>query len=1563
MEQEVIQQLSIANALYNLRVLEAAELPSDQARQVFNQVLDAPTVEALNANRFYNDVDWGNEAFLPALCRFPAVRNRLALAAGIPTENLSFTLALAFLYKLSSAIWRAELPTLSYPAVVLDPAARQQFKNAFANNDALKHDRYPLDNNVIRLIANVLDVCQLRAFQKLEFNALGLSSNDPLDILKNQTRFSERLHQEITRFIDNAMPTSTLAPIYGVTVHGYTDSPVEDNQTHPPAAVLTYEHTVAVLLKDYLTTGEKPHQHWTSLKLTLFEDRANRNDNEAAHVSRDDVLKPTAISYHHARRHSLLPVPLSALDQFLERIDRLLPLYQADLERYWRAPSADSGAKKIWADQVRHYLETEARLRVADTTLDATSHAVINAVLSHRTSAELNLRNNGASVKTYRCAFVDIATSREFPINGGGFLIETTELPPSSQRSIVTYELGLGINVFEHWEAYAEHLLARLADTDSRHLLFQHVSKADAMTIIAIYATHPTQLYVKKNEVTADIITSLIEGLLSQQRSNIALDFTHAQVTHLPKGLDQFSHFLDENLNFGMGEKHARLQSLRHSSVIKNLPDHTLSHAWAFATSPLQEALSSAHLSPPALTLPALDSPTLTDESYRRFALQALTTASIVEAVKNTLRHVVAYFPPEMPVTAQFSAQVLHKIMAHRLQRVPFEWQTPDSYRYKYYYLLQAHSRSLTSARAKPLVDSACLALLGTKPPPSELIYPYYSAEELGAAQAQSPALVDNLHREIGGGTSRPNLKKLGEYLNLTLLAEDESAQLRPSHYKRSDALFHELLLDLPNLHALGKVLADAASGSIRKDQPTARRALAVSVITDYLYPPTEQRPGYIGGLNLNSVSLGEAPVGQVRRALKEHLQRTFAHSKEPASLRLAFILLSARYVPELLIEGVQGSILYGQALEGVHLRHAVGCLEAVQPCSALGKTYEEIATYYADFQYSGLSENKKIAIALLKQLPTLHFAMCQGVIPQTDIAHALHDDSLKAAAYIKQQQNLEAQAFTQLAQIPPQRKEIAATYFKQSFPDKDPEHVTPFTEAELKKYFHTHPSSVADIGIGRAMKMTALQKYMSCTFGQSFTEEEIGLGPSLYRGCSIQTLFDNRFNTYKREFLAGMVSRMCLSMHALPSSDRRRILDAYKFITVAFEDDKHNWEVGNFGLIALYKESDDVQYAYEIFCPSGTVSPLRLTGKTATRINIQFSPDSRDELWHESPYLNVGPLNEGSYLRGQRDDTFSAPKLTVSFYTVRRQTQGMSRDEKIKFTCQKMVDSVFSKIVDLAYPTLRSPTPYERHKERLYEQAVTKARFVFPGYALYQDIVSGKLTAGTIIFSAVEALSLLLPFAGVAIKALRVSTQLGRVLITARSLSLSTAALAAAKVIKPLQSALPRAFLHAAESANPLGALKLLFQGGHKGVLAASFLLRFVRQELGGTAHLSTLVKLSHLPPLQHLWRPPTPLNSLNKILTSDNIRFFKGASAFGPNQLNVQLQRRLYTSGIDLSDAVFRNEIFIKEGREYIRLQNNIYEVRKRPKEEFYHIRKEDIDGPFVRFDAPTKKWMIVC
>lgn len=1551
MDTHRIQQLSIASALYNFRVLKVANLPSDQARQLFQLLLATPVTDALSANAFYKDMDWSHADFLPALCRLVPFKALLATAADVPPNALSFSLALEFLYKLGAAIWRHELPTLTYPTVTPDLAARNNFKSSFQNNNALNNLHYPLDSKVISLIANIIDVYHIRGFQKLELNALNLSSNDPLDILKNQPRFSVRLLKEIQTFIGKAVNAPPVTNLYAAIVHGYVDAPSET-----PAQTSSYVASVASLVKEYLLTGVKPHQgaghQWTSLQLSLYE------DTQPGTVSASDLLKPGPINYSDFRLHAFLSISLPMLDEFLERIDRLLFLYQADIERYWRAPSADTGAKKIWAGQIKHYIETEARLRVADNTLDITAHALINKILSHPTTKELNGEHQDPPITVHTCSFVDALTTRAFPINGT-FLIESEEPGPSGTKPIVTFTFGAGAEVFGSWDNYVDAQRLRMTTTDGRYQLFKHLAKSDALAILDFYSLQPAQLALKKIPVTSNIIDTMIDGLLLQQKSTIDFNFTQARKAHLPTSLEAFCGFLDDSLDLNSHEPHTRLVSLRHARLMDHLSNQAVSYALARFEAAPQEDFSRAHLAPPTFNLPEPSGPRLTDSTFRGFMLDALGSDNKVNAVNGILGNIAAYFPAEMPMSREFNALTLQKVIAHRLALAEFDWQAPNSHRYKYYALRREHRRQ---PNAKPLVDSACLALLGTRALPSEMTYPYYSSAELETAEETSAALVPTLHREIGGGQANPDLQALGVYLNLSLLADDDTTDLSPGQHTLDDSLYYELLLDLPAFNSLGRTLADAAAGSTQTNSPSANRALAVAVITDYLYPAAEQKPGYICGLNLNSVTLGESTIGHVRRTLLAHLKHTFANAPDADCQRFAFTLLCMRYAPELLIVAPRAE-LYGQTLAGVHLRHAVACMEAIQPCSSLGLTHQEIATYYSSFHYDTLDESQKIALALLKQLPTLHFVMCQGVIPQTDIADVTHDDSLKAAEYIQQQEDQEATAFTHLAQIPPQRKEMATQAFKASFPGKDPQQITRFSTAEVNKYFFRHPVGAADSGIGRQMKMTLLEKYMTCTAGLAFTEEEVGLGPSRYTACSIQALFDQRFDTYKANFLSGMVSRMSIALHGLPRADRERILNAYKYIKVSFKNDQEQWESAHFGLIALYKETDQIQYAYEIFCPSGTVRPLRLDAAKRTRIDAQFSPDSRDELWHESPYLNIRPLDQGAYLRGIPGQDRSTPKLVVGFYTLRRQTQHMTRAEKIQFLSQKMVDSVFSNVVELAYPSLRSPTPFEVHKERLHARAVAIARFIFPGYALYQDIKSGKVTAGTIIFGTLEALAILLPFVGLGIKALSVSSQLARLAITVRSIGFSKSLLAAARAIKPLQNALPGAFLRSAKAANPAGAAVLLFQMGNKGMLAMKYLLKFARQELGGGAHLSRLVKLKHLPPIESA--PPLPIKSVlpNPILRSDDIRLFRPSLPSTGHHLNIQQQRTLYASGVDLSDVVPVNEIYRKQEQLFIYFQNTIYAVRKLPGGDRYRIYKGDIEGPDVKLDPTSRQWRIIC
>ncbi|OPA85232.1 hypothetical protein BFW87_27770 [Pseudomonas fluorescens] len=1540
-----IRQSTILGALNALHIPDAAATPGDQARQFFRHFLADANTAALHASDFYKGLDWSDANALPGLFRFKPFQTLLGTAVNIPAEKMTFSLSLELLYKVSAAIWHQALPTLTYPTIILDSTARQRFKDSLKNSQHLKSEAYPLEPAAHELIANIIDAYHVRRFQKLELNALNLNQHDPLDILKNQPRFSSRVQQEITRFISAPLKAESHSIFYSAIVHGY----VEDG-------TLISTSSIAALVKDYLLTGVRPHEHagkpWASMQVSVYEDAHVRAGDGTDRVNPEDLLKSSPINYSDFTLHPFTPVSLTAFDDFLQRLDELSSLYRQDIERYWASVSADAGAKKVWVDHLKHYIETEARLRLADGTLTLKSHILITRILSHPTAQTPQTQTAASGVDTYTCALVDRSNGRAFAINGS-FLLEQQDAA-GEQCPLVVFNLDAGATEFASWAAFEQHLLAQMEDDDRRPRLLERLSKKNAAAVLAIYTRQPDRLGLEKTPVTSAIIGHMVDGLLAQQRDDFLLNFDYAKRTSLHQGLKLFCNDLDPCLASTLRKKHSSLSALRHTRALEQLPGKALSDALALSATPLKHEFSTIDLSTSPFVFSDVDVLYLNDGACRDLMVKKLGSEDVTHTVKSVLDNIQTHFPADMPVTVSLSALILKRISDYRDNLRGRVWQSPGSYRHNFHYF-QTLKGQLPNGSTRSQTDSAALTLLGLHKRSQEQIHPYYSSRELTKAQGQSAALVSVSRDEINVTHPAIDLAALATYLSADLLANVTCATAAQSPY-------HELLLDLPGLHRLGKVLMAHTSASAQTLPATAARALAVCVITDYLYPPSEQQSGYICGMNLNSVESGETSFNALRDALNEHLEKRFAGSTDNART-LAFTLLSARYAPELLVVNVPDALLYGQTLDSVHLRHAVACMEATQPYSSVGLSYLQIASAYANVDYRGLSESKNIAIALLKQLPTLHYAMCQGVIRETDIASVSHDNSLKAIAYVTEQEALEAQTFTHLVQKPPRRKDMASAEFKKNYPGVDAERIVPFTEVELKKYFHVHPMLAADRHIGRRMRMTLLEKYMSCVSGVGFTEQELGLKPYPQGACQLQARFDGQFATYKHNFLSGMVSRLASALHGTPSRDRNRILKAYKFIKVSFKNSEDAWEESHFGLIALYKESESVQYAYEIFCPSGTIRSLPLTAKSPTRIHVTSSPPTADALWHESPYLYVPPLNEGAYLRGSPDQKESAPYLMVSFYTLARQTRDMTREQKIQLLSQKMVDAVFSPIMALVYPDLKSPTAYEAHKERMFARAQLMASFALPGYTLYQDIKSGKVTLGTIITSALEILSVLLPFVGLGIKALSISIHLGRVIILSKSLNLTKTALTAAKAIQPLHSALPTVLLRSLTTTHPASALSLLFQIGHKGLLGLKYLLKFARAELASGASLSKGIPTRFLPPLDYRPVQSLDVKAMPGPASGNSHYFFRPDAAATAGQLNIQQQMRLQSSHIDVSDVSAVNHVFIKNGTLCISLQGNMFTVRRTREKDKFQLYKNTENGPYVKFNHAKSKWEITC
>lgn len=265
-------------------------------------------------------------------------------------------------------------------------------------------------------------------------------------------------------------------------------------------------------------------------------------------------------------------------------------------------------------------------------------------------------------------------------------------------------------------------------------------------------------------------------------------------------------------------------------------------------------------------------------------------------------------------------------------------------------------------------------------------------------------------------------------------------------------------------------------------------RALALACITDYLYPPENHTEGYVCGLNLNTQAMGGHSISEVRRQVMEHLRSTLQCTSEPA-MRLAFELIAGRYCPQLTVYDVPQDLRYGYTREAVDFRHAVALAESTLPGAAVALGYQRLIELLNETLCESMNHDEQLAITLLRREPVLHFAMCRGKIPFTDIAEVKPEEVMIALQYAIELDEQKTSAMTTLVQLPPDRKKMALQQLSEHHPLTDVHQKRPFTEAEIHKYFVTRFKN-----LGRTMNLSLLERYMTCGQDRAFSDSELAL-------------------------------------------------------------------------------------------------------------------------------------------------------------------------------------------------------------------------------------------------------------------------------------------------------------------------------------------------------------------------------------------------------------------------------------------------------------------------------------
>ncbi|MDB5995750.1 MAG: hypothetical protein JWP42_2886, partial [Pseudomonas sp.] len=980
-----------------------------------------------------------------------------------------------------------------------------------------------------------MDIQHPQGVQRAHINRLRDAASALPSIDKDRPTFARLLIKAINDLVGAACPAAKAASVYAALIHGSEQAnPVLTETGSAPDVPLIYTKSIASLILDLLRDGIAPHRvagrEWNTILLSVYEDQPVAQDSiTPSPVSPADLLREGPINYSHFTLHPFVPLSAADLDIFVERIRQCLAEHQRALRTYWSGPGR--ARKDSWVGQDKARLEALSLLGVADGTFDRNSHDTLMALLDETADA--------ATHSCYGLSFRDKATFKVYPLNE--LFVIAPVLPKGAEIEqqtgpLISFAPDSGFTLIEGFKALSDQIAKQLSQPDSRQALAACLHGGDSALLIQAVTQNPARITLEATPLPSPLLLGRIEAGLHNRINSLTSLFNASHAQAFSEGLPAFSARIDNATDAQPWQDVARLFSERDQRLINSLPDQTLYDAWSACRA------ASAGWPFTLFDMPALKTGALSDAERREQMISALDSEQVQQRVHEVLKRI----PHDLaePATTSVRLIVIQKIYRHELKRLDVQWKVPDSRRYKCFFLEQELFSRASREQAHATAQLITPGLLGLHADPSESVSTYYSSLQLDQAQARVRAGGFDIHTLINGGTTRPDLNALGIHLQTPRLFPANAPPASTDPYALTPGLYMELLCDSPAFHQMEQAVDQ------RPDTPAPlRRTLTLAAITDYLEPEQQRMAGHVCGLNLNTVDFGERPLHEVRERLRLHLHSVFGNAPTRGANSLASALLIARHAPELYVQHFPENLSFGQTLDAIEFRHAVALAETVHPGSSLVRNYADLMTFYAEADLDGLTSPDQLAVAISGKIATLHFAMCRGIIPPGPVAQVSHEHALAALRYLQDQKAFVAQTFTRLAQIPPVRKAMALERLKEH-PDVDVQRITRFTSAEVSQYFVK-----GYLDTGRQMRMSVLQRYMTCGTGRSFTESELGFSPNIEGGCALQAEFDRQYQTFKTNWQQGLAARMALALHGLPALDRERIINAYKFIKVSFNN------------------------------------------------------------------------------------------------------------------------------------------------------------------------------------------------------------------------------------------------------------------------------------------------------------------------------------------------------------------------------------------------------------------------
>ena len=1465
------------------------------------------------------DVDrWHDRHFITAFSTQAIVQQNIARLIGASAGEIKPASVRKVLSDLSINVWDALAPGVTYPAETPHVDARNHFKQTLID-ELKRRSQQPLAEYAWAFLANLVDDCMLYRYQRTWVLTLRMDPS-PMALLMPQVVLLPLLQNEMRQAFPTFPVLATLKDFDQVLVNKIHAAPAE---TQSLASIVLVSLTKAAVF------------HLESTYTLCLSG------------SGPEACEP-------------LVVTGGELNVFTTRIQAISEL--AGLQ----AAISEGAVSNVYINQMAEAydrrLALQTRLAGADAMLQPEHFEVLRKVWSVRDVGTLygdaSTAEAGQRIEISEVG-IKMPAGKSLPLQS--VLVIGTR----SDTNVFLVAPHVGIEVFANRAALLVELERRFNQPALMRpwLCYLHVQDR------GLAGFHDPSVKkgctLTRTWLKGDVFGYLAHGSLKRLVSDLVQAYQQTCAGGSIGSLSALEDRLSQLLSAESAWVTEALEQRTHR-FIETIGQEPMLQAWhlqarpgvALPLSGLPEALT---LSQVFRILPPKAADPAPDDVHAGIARSYFATPQVTQIADSVLDALPDYHRPEPSALPGLAMRLVRRLCDATAGQRELSGVN-QSQRYKVFQFVAALRKQAGFATAfDHLAATNALVMSG-----GELSIPPESAFTCGdwiSAQSVTHAWRrDVVHRHIKGRGIAPDVDALCNFLDAPQAFE--LAQARPHYLVYSVNPLLSAVIDSPAFHQLGEALLKPA-GWPADTRAECRQALALSAVTDYLYPAATHRAGYLCGFNLYDPTLRDHSWHQVREDVWIHLRRHFAgHS--PQAISLAATLLLRRYEPALLVRGIPDTLLYGHTPSAVDFRHAVAMAQATVPGLAWRLSFTELETWFQTVLNKPMTAVQQAACAALRNDPSIYFAMCRGTLGARSLDEVSDDAAQQAIAFTLEDGKRREKTLNALLEPPPDRKEMARQQLKIDAPLIDPDMNKTTSLAEKERLKSSRIRFVQWLGsVGTTPEwagpiMTNVERYMTDVDGHSFDDGELGFESRRLGGAALSRRFNEAYDGFIQTYSIAQQQKMKDAILDLPADQRRNLLSASQFVSVSFKDAKGHVSPGCFGLLAV-----GAHYAFELFCPSGTIR----------QVAIETGPDARTYTYRDKnveasvrPFIHkvtgLPGLDMKAYTEGREGSTTERCE-TLGYLFTNAPYAGTELDH-IEQLCKRMVDTHFIKVASQLRTFYLHLTDLELYYQRWNEQIDVPLVFIVPFYSLYLDIKKGRVGVGTVVFAALELITFLLPFRGAFQAGYSASVTLGRVVARSTSLGVSKVALGLAKANVAIPAFTKVLVTGVIEALNPVpwALLALLGRAGWKGVKALNETLWRLQQT---HHHLRSAYALAMQFTRYTGWQSKMAASSRLLSLpsaplarTDEVARGFLADFSWGNRKLNIADQVDFHAREVDLAGALFQNNVYRMGVDEYIRMQGNVYQVLRTPPAGWRIVRGTRT-GPAVEYAQAEQQWRL--